>query len=176
MIRDTAKALERLELVTFEIERAIEKSEAISMSKACERAKVSQSFIYYLIDNIENIKIADEYIDRFYYAQFLIKDVLIQELDKVEEVPTKMKLENGEAIEIEDDNSYAIARANLKFKKDSFKLKTLMPKTYGDRHIIVNDNSVTDNRQQLALLTQLNTEQLKQLASQRLIDMSNTNE
>lgn len=180
MIRNVSLALERLEKVTAVIEQAVAENQAISVAYACRIAGISQSYIYYLIDNIDDMRIEDqEIIERFEYAKYLVKDVILQEFEGV----INGNGGNGDQEKVENstheanasrpknaDSALNIARNRLQYDGLRWKLSRLMPKNYGE-NIQVNHNHV--ETKQLEVVSNLSLDDLRKLASMRIEDKSN---
>lgn len=168
-MKDFDKALMRLESVTEIIEEAHRNNINITMTKACKQAGISETYIYRLLDNADDYQLDETLLDRFNYARDCAIDLITQRVREIgQDRYVEVVNEEGVVEQVYDDSPLKIARSKINEGSERWLLKTLMPRTFGERTNVQVTNN-TENKHLNVIMQGLTEEQLKALASIRLI-------
>ena len=154
-------AKEAIERIAGIIESANQKSERISVTKACKLAGVSEASVYYILDNAERYGINSDLFERYHKAKNTILDCAIDRIRAISEGSDNTVLEPNTNELVQVDSALHLGRDKLKSDNEKWLLARLMPKQFSENSKLslesINSNQVLD-------LSHLTEEQLRLLA------------
>jgi len=188
MKRDYERVARQIESVIAVLNRYSENNQVISIGKACREAGIHEAWLYRVLNNIDDYQLSDELLERLEYARDGVISVIIQRLDSIADCN-----HHGDSLDslVQDEDSSSqssnnkdkdsgtrIARDTLRLKHEQWKYRCLLPKHFNDgvdkTSLAITNN--TNNNQYNLLLSNLSPEQLKAIASIKILSQSNNNE